>query len=102
MLEKDGPAPGLTPEQVSKRDAAFLRMKEVAREMGVTPLTREEFIREDRRILLEWERRRRGLPDKALLPSPFVRKHPCITFVPVPAPKSWWKRLALWLGAFPR
>jgi hypothetical protein len=55
---------------LSRVTDAFEQMKAVCEHIGVTPLTQEEFIKEDQRIYMDLVRRRNGL-DPHMQREPF-------------------------------
>jgi len=57
-------------------------MVETCRKTGLTPLSPEEFVQEDKRIFVEWNRRRHGIDDAG---TPGLFQHPCIRYVTQPS-----------------
>jgi hypothetical protein len=82
-----------------KKDSAFAAHVETCMKIGLTPMTPEVFAAEDRRIMLDWQRRRNGLEDTlggvgAQGPPVFGSYGGCVR--PLPARKSAWTRF--WIG----
>lgn len=80
------------------KDAAYIEMVESSKSIGLTPLTAEEFAREDKRILTDWNRRRHGIDDAVypgVLPQRDFSRHGCIQYVRL----SRWARLRRWWSA---